>query len=539
MSAVTERAQVAWWRSVRVKLFGLVGLGVLVSVVASLVGLLGVTSVNANVVTLDQHVAKPLTAFALLRDGEGDSRVNVSAYVLAGSAHDRAAVAKDMQTSDQAVRDSVSGYLATHGDSSDDRARLMGVFAAKFEAWKQVRDTVVRPAADAGRTTQALAAVSGPLAAADEAMSAPLDTLFTDEQAAADATARQAAAEYSGVRLKLALVVILGIIAAIAGAWWLTRRILATIAVVREALDRLTQGDLGWRAPVRRGGDELTQMIGAAGDAADGMRAVVVRVVESVKTLNNSVSRLGNSSGLMESAASLVSAQADGASVEVGQVNSNVQTVAAGAQEMTATIREIAGTAQEAARVAQSAVETAGTADDQARRLGQSSTEIMAIVKTITSIAEQTNLLALNATIEAARAGEAGKGFAVVAGEVKELANETARATDDINRRVQAILGDTDGVVGAIGEIRSVIDRINELQTTVAGAVEEQSVTTEEISRNVHQAADASDRIAERIGALAAATQGTTDGVHASRTSTDELTAVAHELEEAVHSFRL
>jgi methyl-accepting chemotaxis protein len=163
----------------------------------------------------------------------------------------------------------------------------------------------------------------------------------------------------------------------------------------------------------------------------------------------------------------------------VDQVNGNVQTVAAGTQEMIATIREIASTAQEAARVAQSAVETAGTASEQAHRLGQSSTEIMAIVKAITSIAEQTNLLALNATIEAARAGESGRGFAVVAGEVKELANETARATEDINRRVEAILG-------AIGEIRSVINRISELQITVAGAVEEQSATTEEIMPQRH-----------------------------------------------------
>ena len=474
-----------------------------------------------------------------MRDGEGDSRVNVSAYVLAGSPEDRAAVAKDMQISDRAVQDSVAAYLAAHGGISDDRGRLMGAFAANFEAWKHVRDTVVRPAADSGRPSAALAAIHGPLATADEAMGAPLDTLFTDEQTAADATARQAAAEYSSVRLRLVLVVLIGVLAATAGAWWLTRRVLAAIAVVREALFRLTRGDLGWRAPAQRGGDELTQMVGAAGDAAEGMRTVIVRVVESVKRLNSSLSRLGDSSGLMESAAAVVSAQADGASVEVDQVNSNVQTVAAGTQEMTATIREIAGTAQEAARVAQSAVETAGSADDQARRLGQSSTEIMAIVKTITSIAEQTNLLALNATIEAARAGEAGKGFAVVAGEVKELANETARATDDINRRVQAILGDTDGVVEAIGEIRSVIERINELQTTVAGAVEEQSVTTEEISRNVHQAADASDRIAERIGALAAATQGTTDGVQAGRDSADDLTAVARELEEAIHAFTL
>lgn len=222
-------------------------------VIASLVGLAGLSSVNSNVVTLDRRVTQPLSAFARLRDAEGDSRVNVGAYLQALTPPDRAAVSKGMATSDQAVATSVASYLAAHADASDERGRLMNAFAAKFDAWKHVRDTVVRPAADAGRMSQARAAVTGPLAAADEAMGAPLDTLFADEQTEAEVTAQQADREYASVRLELGPVLLTGVAVAVAvavaGAWWLSRRMLTSIAVVREGLSRLAEGDLSVERP--------------------------------------------------------------------------------------------------------------------------------------------------------------------------------------------------------------------------------------------------------------------------------------------------
>ena len=160
------------------------------------------------------------------------------------------------------------------------------------------------------------------------------------------------------------------------------------------------------------------------------------------------------------------------------------------------------------------------------------------MVKVITSIAEQTNLLALNATIEAARAGEAGKGFAVVASEVKDLAQETARATEDISRRVQAIQADTGGAVVAIEEISRVIARISDFQTTIASAVEEQTATTAEMSRSVSEAANGSSEIAQNITGVAEAARLTTEGVQQSQEATGELARMSAELTSLVSTFR-
>ncbi|MCW2567399.1 MAG: chemotaxis sensory transducer [Mycobacterium sp.] len=206
---------------------------------------------------------------------------------------------------------------------------------------------------------------------------------------------------------------------------------------------------------------------------------------------------------------------------------------------MGSSIGEIARNANEAAKVAAQAVAAAETTTGTVAKLGASSTEIAEVVKVITSIAEQTNLLALNATIEAARAGEAGKGFAVVATEVKELAQETARATEDISRRVEAIQGDTAGAVEAIAEISGIIGRINDYQLTIASAVEEQSATTGEMNRNVAEAATGAGEIAQNITGVAAATDITLSAVTDAQTASEGLAQMSSELHALVSRFRV
>ncbi|MSR63059.1 MAG: PAS domain S-box protein [Planctomycetes bacterium] len=236
----------------------------------------------------------------------------------------------------------------------------------------------------------------------------------------------------------------------------------------------------------------------------------------------------------MGASAEETSSQANAVSAASEQVSKNIQTVAAGSEEMSASIREIAKNAAEAAKVATNAVQVAQTTNDQISKLGESSAEIGKVIKVITSIAQQTNLLALNATIEAARAGEAGKGFAVVANEVKELAKETARATEEISRKIEAIQSDSKAAVDAIRSIGKIINQINDIQTTIAGAVEEQTATTNEIGRNVAEAAKGSSEIAQNISGVAKAAQDTSSGVANSQQAVAELAKMAAELTKLV-----
>ncbi|MFB9879739.1 methyl-accepting chemotaxis protein, partial [Planobispora siamensis] len=200
---------------------------------------------------------------------------------------------------------------------------------------------------------------------------------------------------------------------------------------------------------------------------------------------------------------------------------------------------EISAGASDAAGVAGQAVTSAQQTTAVVGKLGTSSAEIGNILKVITSIAEQTNLLALNATIEAARAGDAGKGFAVVASEVKELAQETAKATEDIAKRIETIQSDTAAAVSAIDDISTIIGTISDYQTTIAAAVEEQTATTGEISRSVSSAAQGVHDIADTMTAVAGAAQQTTEGVATSRQASEHLAAMAAELTQLVARFRL
>jgi methyl-accepting chemotaxis protein len=268
------------------------------------------------------------------------------------------------------------------------------------------------------------------------------------------------------------------------------------------------------------------------------LHALVERLTASADAVAAASRGLSTVSEHMAANADETATQANVASAAAEQVSRNIATVATGTEEMGASIKEIAKSASEAARVATAAVRVAEKTNATVAKLGESSAEIGNVVKVITSIAQQTNLLALNATIEAARAGEAGKGFAVVANEVKELAKQTARATEDIGRRIEAIQTDTRSAVEAIGQISGVINQINDIQTTIAGAVEEQTATTGEIGRNVAEAAMGSAEIAQSVAGVAQAARGTTEGAGETRHAADDLARMAGELQALVSRFR-
>jgi methyl-accepting chemotaxis protein len=319
--------------------------------------------------------------------------------------------------------------------------------------------------------------------------------------------------------------------------WEIITERLAVLDAILSTIQAVASGDLTMEVTLT-GEDVFGQM-------ADGLRELLKSLRESIAPIAGNANALAaTSEQLMQVAQQMgvaaeeTTAQSNVVSAASEEVSTNVSTVASATEEMGASIKEIARNASEAAEVAKRAVDVADSTNHTVGKLGESSAEIGQIIKVITSIAQQTNLLALNATIEAARAGEAGKGFAVVANEVKELAKETARATEDIGRKIDAIQGDTVDAVDAIGSISEIINQINGIQNTIASAVEEQAATTSEIGRNVTEAARGSSEIANNIASVAQAASTTSDGVAETQRASTELSRVAAELQAAVGKFK-
>ncbi|MDQ8203335.1 PAS domain S-box protein [Pelagicoccus sp. SDUM812003] len=257
-------------------------------------------------------------------------------------------------------------------------------------------------------------------------------------------------------------------------------------------------------------------------------------VAENAQSLGSASEELSSVAASMTENSNSTFEQANTVAAASEQVSSNVANVATSAEEMSASAKEIAQHASDAAQVGSAAVEEADATSKTINSLGVSSQEIGEVVEVITSIAQQTNLLAFNATIEAARAGEAGRGFAVVANEVKELSKQTANATRDIRKKVDAIQGDAAASVSAIEKIREIINRINDNQNAIASAVEEQTATTNEIARNASEAATGSTDIAKNISSVSNGARITADGASQTLTAAKELAQLASNLKEIV-----
>lgn len=306
---------------------------------------------------------------------------------------------------------------------------------------------------------------------------------------------------------------------------------------ILEVVHAAATGDLTREMPVT-GSDAIGQMGEELARFFADLRTSIASIAQNSEALAAASLQMTGVSQQMSANAEETSAQANVVSNASEEVNHHLQTVSAGTEEMSTSIREIAKNATEAAKVATEAVKVAQVTNATVTKLGESSAEIGQVIKVITSIAQQTNLLALNATIEAARAGEAGKGFAVVANEVKELAKETATATEDISRKIETIQENTEEAVGAIGRITAIINQINDISATIATAVEEQNATTNEMSRNVSEAANGAGEIVRNIAGVAEAAQSTSDAAGDSQKAARALAAMSTELRELVVRFK-
>jgi methyl-accepting chemotaxis protein len=466
----------------------------------------------------------------------------------AGRAVDRAALARaagDAYDQGQARVDLAiaAGTLATTRDAIDaglatslEKTRSTTLHGRAEDSGKAVHDAVSQvidqatQAAKSGDMTRLGSRQGDESRAATSALAtalAPeLDQLIAVRIGGFQAKARR-------VEVAIALVVLLV-------AWLLVglyRSVTVPLQRMVAALGALATGDLTRSVPVETR-DEIGQMARALNHAIARVRDAVQAIGGSAGGLASSSGELSTVSGSLRAAAEEASAQAETVEAAAEQVSRNVDTVATGTEQMTASISEIARSASQAADVAAEAVVIAKEANQTVAKLGASSAEVGDVVKVITAIAEQTNLLALNATIEAARSGEAGRGFAVVADEVKELARQTSTATGEIGRRIEAIQADTRAAVEAIGGIGQVIGRINHLQTTIASAVEEQTVTTNEISRTISEVADDSKSIAVSITGVTGAAAQTTDDAATTQQTAEELAHTTAELREIVARFR-
>jgi len=326
------------------------------------------------------------------------------------------------------------------------------------------------------------------------------------------------------------------------------------------------EGDLTKRLTVTSQ-DEIGEMAQYFNQFIEKLQGIIGHIAGNISTVASSATELSatatqlasgaeettNQSAQVAAAAEQMSTNMGGMAAATEQMSTNIKVVASAIEELTSSISEVSKSAERAAGVADNAAQLVSTSNSQIGELGGAADEIGKVIEVIQDIAEQTNLLALNATIEAARAGDAGKGFAVVATEVKELAKQTASATEDIRKRIKGIQGSSGRAVKSIGDISDVVKQVNELSRMIASVVEEQSITTKEIARNMVQSSNAAQMVSRGVAESATATQEITrnivgvdqaarqsaQGAAQTQTTSRELSTVAEQLQGLVGQFKV
>jgi methyl-accepting chemotaxis protein len=443
-----------------------------------------------------------------------------------------AAIAAD----DAALAAALSRFEAVGTETAEERKEVAH-FWELFHLYQQVRDHRVLPPSVAGDKIAAYTVLTVEAVVPYNDAMAVLARLMVQQQEKSAAVTARADRDYRTARNTLLVLLACGLLVAVPVAAGVTRSIVVPLRRVQEVLLAVSRGDLTRQADVEQR-DEVGQMARALRTATEGLRVPVRAMSSCADAMARATTELTSVNAEIAAMAEETTRQAEAVSSSADGVSRNVRTAAEGAVRMAEGIERIARDAARAAEIGAEAVRRAQDATTSVAELGESSTEIGEVVRLISSIAEQTNLLSLNATIEAARAGEAGKGFAVVAGEVKELAGETARATEDIDTRVAAIQSGTTGVVGAITGVAADMTQINEYQNGIAAAVDEQSATSATINRNVADAAAGSSDIAARVSGIADAARNTSAGVVRTRRAAEELAAMSAELRQTVAGFR-
>jgi len=518
----------------RTKIVGAVLLAAAVAVAVAAIGLTALATTAQDAEDLSRGNLVRVGATADMSAALSDVRLATRDSVIAADPAQAQAALDEVAAHEADFRDAVEAYAAQ--SLTPEKQGVLDAAVEAFDTYVGLVQTTLGPLALADDDVAWLAANTADIRPLVEGAGEAIDSLRAQESAEGAAVGVAAQDSYESSRVVVVLLVLLGTGLAIAAGAAIARGIERGMRDVRDVALALADGDLT-RASGYGSRCELGEMSAALDTAVVNLRGVMREVAGSADAVAASSEELSASSRQISASSEATSARAGVVSSAAGDVSRSVGTVASSSEQMGASIREISQNANEAARVAADAVRAVADTSATAVRLGESSQQIGEVVKVITSIAEQTNLLALNATIEAARAGAAGKGFAVVAQEVKDLAQETARATEGIARRVEGIQGDTAGIVDAIGRIGAVIEQIDSFQTSIASAVEEQTATTSEMARSATDAASASGEIAATIEDVSSAATVTTESLAQTRAVVEGLASRAVSLRGAVGRF--
>jgi len=544
--------------SLRAKLLLMVALLLGIPTFGGVIGVGALYDNNQRMSEIFQHRVVPLTQLSAISDALANQRENLAAIARQASA---ASGTRSGDESDRIIADALQAYR--QGASSSEKGQAEKL-AQAIDAYRRTRD-VARTAltgSDTTAQTQALIAAN----ASHEALRTELQKLVATQRQEAQTLYQDSQTIYQWVWWLMVAGTISALVVGASGSFAFASRISGLLRRLTATMTQLADGDKSVEIPALQRADEIGSMARAVNvfkanaielDHIHAEQKATEQRIQALRRQNLNelasafegsvqgvVGKVSHAAHQMERSAQSLAGHAEHTaqrSVAVAsasdQASSNVETVAAAAEELTSSIQEIGRQVESSASIARQAVDQATHTNTTIESLAEAAGQIGDVVQLINDIAAQTNLLALNATIEAARAGEAGKGFAVVASEVKNLAAQTARATDQISSQIAEMQTATVGAVDAIGNISRTIRQINDIAAAIAAAVEEQQAATQEIARNVHQAAQGTHQVSQTISDVTSSATATGSAAREVLTTAHDLAEQSAMLQDAVDRF--